>query len=201
MESSLLAMGRMESSLLVMGRMESSLLAMERMESSLLVMGRMESSFLVMGRMESSLLVMGRMEFSFLMMERMESSRKQCLQQYVLMLAGLMTYINFMSVKLFVRVQNVFTGCKLLACVIVILGGIYELCIESYYHPNSMKTITGPDSPLGTVPRAYGYEAGGERGVSGVRVFGLGCMKKVKEDGDPKHSTAPSQYNIKCFKL
>nr|CAD7586636.1 unnamed protein product [Timema genevievae] len=52
------------------------------------------------------------------------------LKKLIALLAlGLMTYINFMSVKLFVRVQNVFTGCKLLACVIVILGGIYELCI------------------------------------------------------------------------
>ncbi|XP_068082590.1 b(0,+)-type amino acid transporter 1 isoform X1 [Anabrus simplex] len=42
---------------------------------------------------------------------------------------GTITYINFVSVKLYVRVQNVFTVCKLLACLVVILGGIYELCI------------------------------------------------------------------------
>ncbi|XP_068082592.1 b(0,+)-type amino acid transporter 1 isoform X2 [Anabrus simplex] len=44
-------------------------------------------------------------------------------------LLGTITYINFVSVKLYVRVQNVFTVCKLLACLVVILGGIYELCI------------------------------------------------------------------------
>ncbi|XP_063227254.1 b(0,+)-type amino acid transporter 1-like [Bacillus rossius redtenbacheri] len=42
---------------------------------------------------------------------------------------GLITYINFVSVKLYVRVQNVFSACKVLACIIVILGGVYELCV------------------------------------------------------------------------
>ncbi|KAI8425415.1 hypothetical protein MSG28_007162, partial [Choristoneura fumiferana] len=38
-----------------------------------------------------------------------------------------MTYINITSVKLFVKVQNVFGVCKVLACLIVIGGGIYEM--------------------------------------------------------------------------
>ncbi|XP_026315088.1 b(0,+)-type amino acid transporter 1-like [Hyposmocoma kahamanoa] len=38
-----------------------------------------------------------------------------------------MTYINITSVKLFVKVQNVFGICKVAACLIVIGGGIYEI--------------------------------------------------------------------------
>lgn len=41
--------------------------------------------------------------------------------------SGLMTYINIVSVKLYVRVQNVFTACKLVACFVVICGGLYAL--------------------------------------------------------------------------
>lgn len=40
---------------------------------------------------------------------------------------GIITYINAVSVKLYVKVQNVFTFLKLLACLVVIGGGIYEL--------------------------------------------------------------------------
>lgn len=46
---------------------------------------------------------------------------------------GLMTYINATSVKLYVRVQNVFTFLKLSACLIIIGGGIYELC-KGYFN-------------------------------------------------------------------
>lgn len=38
-----------------------------------------------------------------------------------------MTYINITSVKLFVKVQNIFGVCKVFACLIVIGGGIYEI--------------------------------------------------------------------------
>ncbi|CAK9802865.1 b(0,+)-type amino acid transporter 1 [Anthophora plagiata] len=41
---------------------------------------------------------------------------------------GLITYINLTSVKLYVRVQNIFTVCKVIACVFVIGGGIWWLC-------------------------------------------------------------------------
>jgi L-asparagine transporter-like permease len=46
----------------------------------------------------------------------------------ILMFPALLTYINFVSVKLFVRVQNVFTISKLLACVIIIVSGVYAIC-------------------------------------------------------------------------
>lgn len=40
---------------------------------------------------------------------------------------GLITYINLTSVKLYVRVQNVFMVCKVMACVFVIGGGLWWL--------------------------------------------------------------------------
>lgn len=46
-----------------------------------------------------------------------------------LLALGLITYINLTSVKLFVKVQNVFVACKVAACLIVIGGGIYWLAM------------------------------------------------------------------------
>lgn len=46
--------------------------------------------------------------------------------------AGIITYINAISVKLYVKVQNVFTSLKLMACLIVIGGGIYELSLGNF---------------------------------------------------------------------
>lgn len=43
-------------------------------------------------------------------------------------ISGAITYINAVSVKLYVKVQNVFTFLKLMACLVVIGGGIYEFC-------------------------------------------------------------------------
>lgn len=48
--------------------------------------------------------------------------------------SGLITGINCVSVKLYVRVQNVFTICKLIACAVVIIGGIYALSIGKTEH-------------------------------------------------------------------
>lgn len=33
-----------------------------------------------------------------------------------------------MSVKLYVQIQNIFSSFKVVACLVVIAGGIYELC-------------------------------------------------------------------------
>lgn len=40
---------------------------------------------------------------------------------------GIITYINMTSVKIFLKIQNVFSSCKVIVCLIVIGGGIYEL--------------------------------------------------------------------------
>ncbi|KAF5280552.1 hypothetical protein FQR65_LT00303 [Abscondita terminalis] len=45
-----------------------------------------------------------------------------------LVVLGVITYINVTSVKLFVKIQNIFSSFKVVVCVVVILGGIYELC-------------------------------------------------------------------------
>lgn len=42
-------------------------------------------------------------------------------------LIGVVTYINLRSVKLFVRINNFCSFGKVIACVIVICGGIYQL--------------------------------------------------------------------------
>ncbi|XP_058793128.1 b(0,+)-type amino acid transporter 1-like [Phymastichus coffea] len=42
---------------------------------------------------------------------------------------GLMVYINITSVKLYVKVQNIFGVCKIAACVLVVIGGVYWLAI------------------------------------------------------------------------
>jgi len=43
-----------------------------------------------------------------------------------------MTAINFLSVKLYVKVQNLCTTCKLAVCALVIGGGIYEIALGEY---------------------------------------------------------------------
>lgn len=41
---------------------------------------------------------------------------------------GLITYINLVSVKLYVKINNIFGFCKVFACLIVIFVGVYEIC-------------------------------------------------------------------------
>lgn len=55
-------------------------------------------------------------------------ARLALLKKLISMLAlGLITYVNIVSVKLYVKVQNVFTVCKIAACLLVIAGGAYWL--------------------------------------------------------------------------
>lgn len=42
---------------------------------------------------------------------------------------GIITYINLVSVKLYLRINNIFSFCKVFACLVVIGGGIYELAV------------------------------------------------------------------------
>ncbi|XP_026461743.1 b(0,+)-type amino acid transporter 1-like [Ctenocephalides felis] len=44
-----------------------------------------------------------------------------------LLAIGLITFINITSVKLYVKLQNVFATCKVVACLVVIAGGLFEL--------------------------------------------------------------------------
>lgn len=54
----------------------------------------------------------------------MESVLKKLI---ALLAVGLITYINFVSVKIYVKMQNMFSSLKILACLAVIGGGIYHL--------------------------------------------------------------------------
>ncbi|KAK4877142.1 hypothetical protein RN001_009648 [Aquatica leii] len=53
-----------------------------------------------------------------------------------ILILGIITYINVASVKLFVKVQNVFSSFKVLACVVVILGGLYEFAKGNFGNLN-----------------------------------------------------------------
>lgn len=52
--------------------------------------------------------------------------RERVVKQLIGFLAlGIMAYINFVSVKLYVRVQNIFSYFKITVCVLIIYGGFY----------------------------------------------------------------------------
>ncbi|PSN40526.1 b(0,+)-type amino acid transporter 1 [Blattella germanica] len=57
-----------------------------------------------------------------------EESRDWVKRLIAISALSLLTYINYASVKLFVRIQNIFTITKLMVCIIIVLGGVYELC-------------------------------------------------------------------------
>lgn len=52
-----------------------------------------------------------------------------------IVLLYIITYINAVSVKLFVKVQIVFTALKLLVCILIIGGGVYEISIGNLVFP------------------------------------------------------------------
>lgn len=47
----------------------------------------------------------------------------------IFFITGLITYINLVSVKLYVKINNIFGFAKVIACLIVIFVGVYEICI------------------------------------------------------------------------
>uniref|UniRef100_A0A336LV27 b(0,+)-type amino acid transporter 1 n=1 Tax=Culicoides sonorensis TaxID=179676 RepID=A0A336LV27_CULSO len=66
-------------------------------------------------------------------------AQKQFVIQIVGLIAlGIITCINYYSVKLYVKINNVFGVCKIIACLFVIAGGAYELIIgntKNLSHP------------------------------------------------------------------
>lgn len=63
-------------------------------------------------------------------LDQMTADSKEDIIKLVSLIAlGLITYINLSSVKLYVRINNIFGVCKVIACLIIIVGGIYELSI------------------------------------------------------------------------
>jgi solute carrier family 7 (L-type amino acid transporter), member 9/15 len=59
---------------------------------------------------------------------------------------GIITYINMTSVKLYVKINNLFGFFKVIACFVVIVGGIYELSIGNTKNLSSgfKNTTTSP---------------------------------------------------------
>lgn len=51
-----------------------------------------------------------------------------------LLSTGLITFINCFSVKLATKVQNIFTAAKLIAIAVIIVGGLYMICMGITSH-------------------------------------------------------------------
>ncbi|KAG4075694.1 hypothetical protein HA402_003519 [Bradysia odoriphaga] len=66
---------------------------------------------------------------------------------------GIITYINLSSVKLYVRINNIFSVCKVIACLIVIGGGIYQLAIGKT--ENLQSGFKGTTTNLGHIALAF----------------------------------------------
>nr|XP_023029682.1 b(0,+)-type amino acid transporter 1-like isoform X1 [Leptinotarsa decemlineata] len=62
----------------------------------------------------------------FFCMSDQEENQK-VITAIALVALGVTTYINVSSVKLYVKIQNIFGSFKVIACLIVICGGIYEI--------------------------------------------------------------------------
>lgn len=70
----------------------------------------------------------------------------QLIKLIALLGLGVITYINLTSVKLYVKINNIFSFCKVFACLIVIGGGIYQLAIGNTQNLSSgfKGTTTNP---------------------------------------------------------
>ncbi|VVC39527.1 Hypothetical protein CINCED_3A008420 [Cinara cedri] len=66
---------------------------------------------------------------------------------------GIITFINYTSVKCFVKIQNLFTMCKVAACICVIGGGLYQLYIGNT--ANLMTGFKGTTLSIETLPIAF----------------------------------------------
>ncbi|XP_003705663.1 b(0,+)-type amino acid transporter 1 [Megachile rotundata] len=65
--------------------------------------------------------------FSYYLEDVPEEALFRLKKMIAVLALGLITYINLTSVKLYVKVQNIFMICKIIACVIVIAGGVWWL--------------------------------------------------------------------------
>lgn len=67
--------------------------------------------------------------------------------------SGLITYINLISVKLYIKINNIFSVCKVVACLIVIVAGAYELIIGNT--KNLTKGFEGTTTDVGLMALAF----------------------------------------------
>ncbi|CAD7080758.1 unnamed protein product [Hermetia illucens] len=66
---------------------------------------------------------------------------------------GIITYVNLVSVKLYIRINNIFSFCKVFACLVVIGGGIYELAVGNT--GNLKNAFHGTTSSAGHIALAF----------------------------------------------
>lgn len=64
-----------------------------------------------------------------------------------------MTYINLVSVKLYVKLNNLFSFCKVFCCLVVIAGGAYYLCLG--HTENLTSGFAGTTSNFGFIALAF----------------------------------------------
>lgn len=57
------------------------------------------------------------------------AEHKQFIMIFAILLLGIITFINLSSVKLYVRINNIFSVFKVVACLVVIGGGMYQMAI------------------------------------------------------------------------
>lgn len=95
-------------------------------------------------------------------LSNLSSDSMATLKKFIAILAlGLITFINLTSVKLYVKVQNVFTVCKVLACIIVIGGGIWWLStghIELLRNPFHGTTTSAGNIALAFYSGLWAYD-------------------------------------------
>lgn len=78
-----------------------------------------------------SILALGKCSYTFFFVIIIIKYKKTASSYYDVcigfFLKGIITFINYTSVKCFIKIQNVFTICKVTACIVVIGGGLYQL--------------------------------------------------------------------------
>lgn len=82
-----------------------------------------------------------------------EDEKKRIIKMVALLALGLITYINLVSVQLYVKINNVFGVCKVFACLVVIGGGIYELAIGNT--GNLKNSFEGTTTNFGFIALAF----------------------------------------------
>ncbi|XP_020295152.1 b(0,+)-type amino acid transporter 1-like [Pseudomyrmex gracilis] len=92
----------------------------------------------------------------------LSDDRLRTLKLFIAILSlGVITYINLISVKVYVKVQNVFTVFKILACVVVIAGGIWWLGtghVELLQHPFRGTTTSAGNIALAFYSGLWAYD-------------------------------------------
>jgi L-type amino acid transporter 9 len=73
--------------------------------------------------------------------------------EFFILFTGLMTYINLSSVKLYIKINNLFSFCKVFCCMIVIVCGAYYLCLG--HTENLTSGFAGTTTNFGFIALAF----------------------------------------------